>query len=125
MKALSIRQPWAWLIVHGYKDVENRTWATSYRGPLLVHAGLALDPGYDRAAALARDLGIDLPAAADLPRGAIVGRVDVVGCVRWHPSRWFEGPYAFVLANAAAIDPIPMRGMLGLFNVPDLPQRAR
>ena len=44
MKAISIRQPWAWLIVHGYKDVENRTWATKHRGPILIHAGKTLDP---------------------------------------------------------------------------------
>ncbi len=119
MKALSIRQPWAWLIVHGYKDVENRTWATRCRVPLLVHAGLTLDPGYDRAAELARELGIALPAASDLPRGAIVGRVRIVDCVTWHPSRWFEGPYAFVLADAEPIEPIPMKGMLGLFAVPE------
>mgnify|MGYP002359850962 FL=1 len=43
MKALSIRQPWAGLIIHGYKDIENRDWPTRYRGPLLVHAPLPLD----------------------------------------------------------------------------------
>ena len=37
MKAISIRQPWAWLIVHGYQDVENRTWSTKHRGPILIH----------------------------------------------------------------------------------------
>lgn len=40
MKAISIHQPWAWLIVEGYKDIENRTWLTAYRGPVLIHAGL-------------------------------------------------------------------------------------
>lgn len=39
MKALTIWQPWAWLIVTGTKPVENRTWATDYRGPMLIHAG--------------------------------------------------------------------------------------
>jgi hypothetical protein len=38
-KALSIRQPWAHLIVAGIKQIENRTWTTRYRGPLLIHAG--------------------------------------------------------------------------------------
>ena len=38
MKALSIRQPWAWLIVCGHKPLENRSWPTPYRGPLLIHA---------------------------------------------------------------------------------------
>jgi hypothetical protein len=40
MKALSIRQPWAWLIIAGIKDIENRRWATNHRGPILVHAAL-------------------------------------------------------------------------------------
>ena len=39
LKAISIRQPWAWLIVNGYKDVENRTWKAKYTGALLIHAG--------------------------------------------------------------------------------------
>lgn len=121
MKALSIRQPWAWLIVHGYKDVENRTWATRYRGPFLVHAGLALDPGYDRAVALAKELGIAVPAASELARGAVVGRARIIDCVDRSPSPWFEGPWAFVLAGAEPIEPVPLRGMLGLFNVPELP----
>ncbi|WP_289241690.1 ASCH domain-containing protein [Delftia sp.] len=44
--ALSIRQPWAWLIVHGYKDIENRDWHTPFRGNLLVHAGLTMTRAY-------------------------------------------------------------------------------
>lgn len=48
VRALSIRQPWAWLIVHGFKDVEIRSWGTEYRGLFLVHAGLQVDTvGYD------------------------------------------------------------------------------
>ena len=43
MKILSIRQPWAALIVHGFKETENRTWSTSYRGPVLIHAALKVD----------------------------------------------------------------------------------
>jgi hypothetical protein len=41
--ALSVRQPWAWAIVSGYKDVENRSWPTNYRGTLFIHAGQRLD----------------------------------------------------------------------------------
>lgn len=41
MKAISIRQPWAWLIVNGFKDIENRSWRTKYRGPVLIHASAA------------------------------------------------------------------------------------
>src|SRR5437016_10859136 len=44
MKALSVRQPWAWLIVNGHKDIENRSWQTKFRGKLLIHAGQRFDP---------------------------------------------------------------------------------
>lgn len=52
LKALTIRQPWAWLVVNGYRDIENPKWATHHRGPLLIHAGsstadLRLDNGGD------------------------------------------------------------------------------
>jgi hypothetical protein len=43
MKALSVRQPWAWLIVNNYKPYENRTWSTKVRGPILIHASNAFD----------------------------------------------------------------------------------
>jgi hypothetical protein len=43
MKVLSIRQPWAFLIVNGHKNIENRDWLTAYRGPVLIHAGKQWD----------------------------------------------------------------------------------
>ena len=39
MKALSVRAPWWWYIIHGYKDIENREWKTQFRGRVLIHAG--------------------------------------------------------------------------------------
>ena len=49
LRILTVRQPWAWAIIHGGKGVENRVRnvAGSYRGPVAIHAGLALDLGYD------------------------------------------------------------------------------
>ena len=43
MKVLSIRQPWAWLIMTGLKDVENRTWNTDFRGQFAIHASRKFD----------------------------------------------------------------------------------
>ena len=43
MKAISLKQPWADLIVNGIKDIENRTWKTSYRGKLFIHASKSFD----------------------------------------------------------------------------------
>ena len=72
MKALSIRQPWAWLIVNGYKPVENRTWNTKVRGLILIHAS----KGFDKAGyAWVRDNfpEIVLPIPQQFERGGIVG----------------------------------------------------
>lgn len=127
MKALSIRQPWAWLIVHGHKPVENRGWPTKVRGRVLVHAakGMTRDE-YEDVACWMADMqrrgcqemqGIVLPAFEDLQRGGIVGAVDIVDCVTDHPSRFFFGPHGFVLANPEALPFRPLRGMLGFFEV--------
>lgn len=43
MKTLAVRQPWAWAIARGHKNVENRGWVTPHRGPLAIHAGLRPD----------------------------------------------------------------------------------
>lgn len=82
-KIISIRQPWATLIVHGVKDIENRSWATRYRGPVLVHASLR--PSIYSLADVARQFGIDLPQV-ELPLGGIVGITNIIDCVDAHPS---------------------------------------
>lgn len=77
IRALSIRQPSAWLIVNGYKDIENRSYRTHYRGPLLIHAGkTAPSPGL-----IVKVDGrpIKLPKQYDL--GGIVGIVTLEDCV--------------------------------------------
>src|SRR5947207_1541600 len=86
MKAVSVHQPWAWAILSAGKTVENRTWATRHRGPLLIHAGRARKSYQRQDAAAWRVLyGVELPAWDDLTTGAIVGVVDVVDCVRVGP----------------------------------------
>ena len=48
VRVLTVRQPWAWAIIQGGKDVENRSGPTKHRGPLLIHAGSAFEPdGYE------------------------------------------------------------------------------
>ena len=118
MKALSIRQPWAELIVAGHKDIENRRWRTDYRGPVLIHAGVNIEPiDADLREWVKRVSGFDLPQAADLPRGGIVGQVEIVDLVQSSSSPWFSGPYGFVLANARRLPFRPMSGQPGLFEV--------
>ena len=118
MRALSIRQPWAWLVVSGHKDVENRTWATRFRGRVYVHAGkLPMAAGsFPEQEEYVRRAGIWIPE--DLPMGAIVGEAEIVDCVAASESPWFCGPYGWVVAGAALYErPIPYRGKLGFFRV--------
>jgi len=117
MLALTVRQPWAWAIIHAGKDVENRSWPTEHRGPLAIHAGMTVwRGGGDAIRPLA---GIVLPPDDELVRGAVIGIVDVVDCVRNHESPWADdGQYHWVLHNPRALpEPIPYRGMQGLFIV--------
>ena len=124
MHTLSIRQPWAWLITSGLKDVENRTWFSPYRGPLLIHAGKALDPDLKTREALAdmlafMELELDgpIPDPAQLPRGGIVGSAYMTGCVSDNASDWFCGPFGFKLEHAKEIPFRPCKGALGFFQV--------
>jgi hypothetical protein len=106
MKALTIRQPWASLIVAGLKDVENRSWPASYRGPLVIHAGLGMDAA-----------DVPLPDGLEMPRGVILGTAEVVDCVRGYRSAWaLPGAWHWVLAAPRKLaTPIPAKGRLGLW----------
>lgn len=119
MKVLSIRQPWAWCILYG-KPVENRNWWTSYRGPLGIHAakGMTRDE-YEECRDFAAGLGLTVPPMPDLPRGGIVGRANLVDCVTSHASPWFFGRYGLVLADVKPLPFVPLKGALGLFDVPE------
>jgi ASCH domain len=114
LPALSVRQPWAWLIVNGVKDIENRSRRTHHRGPLLIHASLSLDGFSENIKLVERRLGISVPS--ELDRGGIVGVVDVIDCVESHKSKWFEkGSYGWVLSNPRRLKFRPCKGAVGLF----------
>jgi hypothetical protein len=119
--ALSIQQPWAWLIVNGYKPVENRDWSTRVRGWIGIHAGKKFDrEGYDWARATFPD--IPLPALkTDYPMGGIVGRARLIDCVRHMDSPWFFGKYGFVMTEAEPLSLLPCRGKLGFFRPDTVP----
>lgn len=129
MKALSIRSPWWWFILHAGKNIENRDWPTNFRGTILIQASkrwqyqeitddiqAALECCGNRRKEVAAKLTYEALQAAC---GCIVGQVDIVDCVPRSDSKWFFGDYGFVLANPIAFPaPIPCRGSLGLFEVP-------
>ena len=122
MKALSLKQPWAWAVFNG-KDVENRTWKTTFRGRFYIHASKGFDmAGWKWIAENENRLGLVLPwyADRDFIRGAIIGEATLVDCVVGdaNGSRWYSGPNAFHLADANRYEtPVPYKGALKLFEV--------
>ena len=92
MKVIVVRQPWAWLIVHGFKDIENRTWKTRYRGHLLIQASATCQTQrkFGESRRFARKRGVKLPEEFD--QGGIVGSVQLGDCGTSSRSKWFEGP---------------------------------
>lgn len=129
IKCLSIRQPYATWLANPQvfldagippKRIENRDWATRYRGPLLIHASKGFEAD---AFPVWQQHWPTLPRCASINRrdytaGAIIGIADLVDCVGYSNDDWFVGDYGFVLENARPIGPIPYRGKLGLFEVP-------
>ena len=113
MKVLSIRQPWAWLIVNGHKDVENRKWKTNFRGQVLIHASKQIDA--DGAIWVEETFPGLCKYPTQLERGGIVGTVEIVDCVDKMQSLWFFGPFGFVLKRAVPLNFFPMKGKLGFF----------
>ncbi len=115
LPVLSIRQPYAWLVVHGIKNIENRSWRTNHRGPLLIHASANL---VDLTTETIEDCqsigGIRMPEEYDT--GGVIGIVDVVDCVRRHASPWKHGPsWGWVLSNPRLLKFRECKGAVGFF----------
>lgn len=126
MKAITILQPWASLIACGAKRIETRSWATKYRGPIAIHAGIKPIP---RDYYGIRDL---LPCVCDFPYGRIIAIAELVDC---RPTESFvfggtlrniseneiifgdytSGRYAWILSNVRLIEPVPAKGMQRLW----------
>lgn len=142
-RVLSIRQPWAHLIIRpdlpagsperqawldspARKDIENRTKPHSYRGEVFIHAGLKEDEDavsglsyvYPELAQVIADAS---PGGKWDQRGGIIGKAQMTGVVRAHPSRWFHGPVGWVMADPEPVPFEPLRGLLGIFVAGDVP----
>lgn len=119
--ALSVRQPWAWAIIYGGKPLENRTkFAIAHMvpmcGPRAIHASKNMSrEDYEEARDFMAEIGIICPPPHELPRGGIIGSVEVIGMVSESDSPWFFGPRALKLANPKPCDFIPVVGQLGYF----------
>jgi len=127
--ALSVRQPWAWAIIHAGKDVENRSAAAirnmdlpDIRLPLriAIHAAKGLTRAeYESARDFMAGIGVTCPPPDMLLRGGIIGSVEVAGIVSQHPSKWWMGPRGLLLRHPEACTFRPVTGALGLFRWTD------
>ena len=139
MKAITIKQPFASLIVEGIKDIENRTWKTNLRGRVLIHAGAKSADFLDSQLAdhiydFIRRTSKSGKDWSGYPFSAIIGSVEIVDCVEYHKSIWaeksidiyeqfsldrHEAIYNWVLANPIKFDnPIPCKGKLSFWDYP-------
>ena len=124
MKVLTIKQPWASLIMLGLKKYEFRSWKTDYRGELLIHAGKGIDKdGMER-------LKKYIPE--DIPYEGIIGKVRLIDCIKTSSEFYdkvqkenkdiykktvFKQDYAWVVELLEVFDnPIDAKGKLGLWN---------
>lgn len=122
MKVLTIKQPWASLIINKYKEYEFRSWKTNYRGKILIHAGLSIEKDM---------LNNVLSYNISYDKGAIIGEADLIDCIlvgekmdeelkQINPIVYKNnhiGSYAWKLENIKKYDkPIYVKGKLGLWN---------
>lgn len=123
MKAISIKQPWASLIVHGIKDIENRTWVCpqKYIGKrVLIHASAGNKFNInlnDEQMTAAFPLISKKSVLEHWDFGAIIGSIKIVSCVQNHPSVWAEKRvFNWVLSDPILFDtPISAKGRLGFW----------
>lgn len=136
IRCISLWQPWASLVAIGAKTIETRHWATSYRGPLAIHAALSTK-GFDGhgsdAGAIAevlREAGYN--HVKDSPRGAILCVVDLTDCLtteeivrsaransyEQHFGNYEPNRFGWILENARRCKPAPFKGKQGFFSVP-------
>ncbi len=128
IKALSLKQPYAWLIANGYLLVDDRTWGTGYRGAMLIHASKGIyEEYYDY---LVATTGIPLPSKDKLGYGGVVGIARLVLCARpdeipqglnreqrVHFSGVPRDCFGFLFENAKPLPLMPCSGKLGIFEI--------
>lgn len=140
MRALSIQHPWAWAIAQGKKSIENRTWPTTYRGTVAIHASkkpdvdaMALLASHDRNSPLVKAIAwhTRLWSPPRYTYGAVLavaelrdchdGAMEQGECSDW-ADRW---QWHWVLSDMRPLpEPVSCRGRLGLWRLPDDVEKA-
>jgi len=120
MKALSLKQPWAELIVSGKKTIEIRKWNTHFRGEFLIHASKNTNKEKEQ------EFGFK-----NLPTGCIIGKATLIGVKKYHSKKefdkdarrhfgkgwWNPKAHGFILKNAQRVKPKTVKGELNFFEV--------
>lgn len=125
VRCLAVRQPWAWALVAGAKDIENRSWKTDYRGPIVIQASSAKT----LVNSLTKGAGASLPPMA-FEYSALIGVVDLIDIVpiseELESNPWAWGPHCWRVGNARRfVEPIPAKGKLNLYALePELAECA-
>jgi len=121
VKALSIKQPWAWLIVNGYKSLENRNTLKNFTGDFLIHAGSKFDHKWkdkihsDLVPLLEHFLLFPYIYKLTHQGGGIIGYATITDSITESDSPWFSGPNAFVIKNPKPLPFTPCKGKLSFF----------
>lgn len=135
MRAISIIQPWATLILLGEKEYETRSWGNDYRGPVLIHASRKKSRELEFTcrsnpivAELFKKHGLDFEK---LPRGGFIGQVEMIDCLPTGSltvgaqeaavGDFRPGRHALKFTNPKPFQLIECAGMLGLYRIPDVP----
>ena len=127
-KALSLKQPYAWLIANGYLMVDDRTWGTAFRGSILIHASKGLyEQYYDF---IKSNTKIPLPSKDQLEYGGVVGMAKLALCCqpgdlpagisreqRAHFGGVHQEYYGFLFEQATPLPFMPCPGKLGIFEL--------
>lgn len=110
MKTLSIKQPWASLIAHGVKNIENRTWKTNFRGRIYIHASTKGVSDFQFSLDQTIALNDIYTEDFEFTKSAIIGEVDIIDCVINHESIWSEHiePDDQLLKDVLGRDPKPI-----------------
>lgn len=117
MKAISLKQPWAWLITNGYKDVENRTWKPRNCTEFYIHASKQFDQqGYEF---VKKNMSyIKMPGPKEFEQGGIIGKAKIKEITKERKSKWHnEGDVGIYLEEVEQLPFMPCKGKLGMFEV--------
>lgn len=119
-KAITLQQPWAWAVTHLEKNIENRTWPTTHRGEIFIHAGKGWDA--NGAAWIEQNFNVEIPPQSQMASGELVAKCEIVDCQHWSETKEHHLPWSqkfgfqWFLEDIEVLEtPIPLRGKLGIF----------